>query len=199
MIRIGTVKGALALTILLAVTGAVSASAATVSVLPSPVPDKTVGDAFSVDIMISDLTEPVGGFSFFLYFDDSVISSTGYALDPGSLMDPAIDQSVFTAGVSPLEMYFFSDLGADLTGQGTGFTLATVDFSAIANGLSVIGIRDLVVSNGEGTAEIPADIENSLVCVGGRCTVPEPGLIALFGTAASVMFARRRRQHRTDA
>src|SRR5688572_5802358 len=112
MKSIRTFPRALALAVLVGFATAPSAQAAVVSVLPSPVPDKTVGDTFSVDIVISELTEPVGGFSFFLDFDDSVISSTGYVLDPGSLMDPAIDQSVFTVGVSPLEPYFFSDLGA---------------------------------------------------------------------------------------
>jgi hypothetical protein len=195
MKSIRTFTRASALAILVGLATAASAHAAVVSVLPSPVPDKTVGDTFSVDIVISGLLEEVGGFSLFLDFDDTVIASTGYTLDPGAVMDPAIDQSVFTAGVSPLELYFFSDFGADLSGQGTGFTLATVDFSAIANGFSRIVIRELIVSDAEGVAEIDISrIVDSQVCVGGSCVVPEPATFTLFATGIATLLVRRRRR-----
>ena len=112
-----------------------------VSIVPN---DQTiaVGDPASIDIIVSGLTDPVGGYSILLTFNGAFISGTSYTYDPDGKMGTPVDFSFgFTgAGGSPLDIFLFPDAGqteASLSAlQGASFRLATVSFLGVANGLS---------------------------------------------------------------
>ena len=174
-----------------------------VSIAPS---DQTinVGDPASIDIIVSGLTDPVGGFSFNLVFNGIVLTGVTYANDPDGKMGAAsLDLSDgFTGGSgSPLEIFFVADASEDEAGlsglQGASFILATVDFMGAANGLSLLTLTDVVLSNWNGESTLAGvEVNNGQICVGGDCEgIPEPATLLLFGGAlGGLAIIRRRRQ-----
>lgn len=181
--------------------GSTAEAAPIVSVSPFHT-DAAVGDTVTVDIVVSGLSagEMVGGFSFLLAFDSSILKGTGYTVDPDSKMSPGFELPPVgfgAGGASPLETFYVAAANADLTGQGTGFRLATVSFLALAPGLSRLTLINpdgaVVLSDSRGQ-ELPSDLRPGEVCVGGAsaCAVPEPGLLALLGAGLSAFAARRR-------
>ena len=183
---------------------AAQAEAATISISPVS-QDAVIGGSVFADVLVGDLAadESVGGVSFELSFNDSILSGVGYTVDPDDKMGAEFDLSFGFAGGagSPLDIFFIADDTLDHAAlkalQGDGFRVARIEFLAIANGLSGL---NLAVSPSTGIfladaagAELPANSRNGSVCVGGNCTAPEPGLLALFGTAIGAMTVRRRR------
>lgn len=161
-----------------------------------------VGDPASIDIIVSGLTDPVGGFSFTLSFIDTIVTGTAFANDPDTKMGavPLDLSGGFTgAGGSPLDIFFVADVSeteASLAAsQGTGFRLARVDFTGIANGLSPLTLTNVVLSNWDGSSTLPdVRVANGSICVGGDCpTVPEPATLLLVATALGVLALRRRK------
>lgn len=166
--------------------------------------DATIGDTVSVDIVVSGLTEALGGFSLFLNFNDNVLAGTGVSFNstafPGgcfSLLSPCF--SFGGGGSGPLDIYFVAedDPGTLTTAQTPllpAFTLATITFDAIDNGLSQLRLADVVLSDVDGFEIDGVQTVIGRVCVGGNCNnnVPEPGLLALFGAGLSALVVRRR-------
>ncbi|NOT43083.1 MAG: PEP-CTERM sorting domain-containing protein [Acidobacteria bacterium] len=200
------VVGVLVLAALVAVGSAAKAEALTISITPST-QDAFVGNLVSVDIVASDITDPIGGFFFEIDFNDAVLSGDSYTNDPDSKMGPApLELSGGFAGGngSPLDLFFIADAGWDETdlgtAQGASFILATIRFMAVGTGLSPIRINAFDISNWDGSSSLPAAAVNGSVCVGPQgstvppnCTVPEPGLFAMLGVGlAGLVVARRR-------
>jgi hypothetical protein len=178
---------------LVIVAAARTEAAPIVSITPST-QDVMVGDPVSVNIDVNGLTAAVAGFQLLLSFDDSLLEGTGYTI--GSGLGAGLDESLGFAGGngSPLDLYFtsFEDEATLAAAQGTGFTLATVTFNAIANGLSPLSLSGVVLTDPLGT-EIAFQHVNGSVCVGGNCTtVPEPGTLSLVGAGLAVFWLRRR-------
>ena len=197
------------LTVALALTGAVAAQTEAAIISVSPVSQTAnVGDTVTADIIVSGLAadESVGGSSFLLSFNDSVLSGFSYTLDPDAKMGFAVCgagcdfSGGFAGGTgSPLDVFFIADASLDHTAlkalQGAGFRVATVSFTATANGFSPLyltaGGGDLL-SDAEGNT-LPAQAVNGSVCVGGTCpAAPEPGLLALLGAGLSAVAVRRK-------
>ena len=159
-----------------------------------------VGDAVLADILVSGLTDPVGAFALQIRFNDTILQGVSFINDPTAKMGPSpTDLSFgFNGGAgSPLDLFFSADLAlsaADLTAlQGTGFKLATVSFTAAANGVTALALNNVVLSDFLG-ATIPSSAVNGLACIGGPCpAAPEPGVLSLLGAGAAAMLARRRR------
>jgi len=68
--------------------------------------------------------------------------------------------------------------------QGASFRLATVSFKGLANGLSLLTLSNVVLSNWDGSATLrEVGARNGEICVGGNCAVPEPATLLLIGSA----------------
>ena len=171
----------------LSLSAAAAVAAPIVSVTPVQ-QTANVGDTVFVDIDVSGLTEPVGGFSLLVGFDDTILSPVGHTIGAGlganlDLSDPP---------ANPYFLYAFSleDPGDLAALQGSGFTLARLEFLATANGISPISLSSVDLSNADGTALLPGVVvRNGQVCVGGPCPVPEPvtGTLVLAGLAAMAL------------
>jgi len=177
-----------------------------VSIDPS---DQTinVGDPASINIIVSGLdglTGPVGGFSFNLVFNGVVLTGVSYTNDPGTKMGAVpLDMSGGFAGGagSPLDIFFVADATETeatlAASQGGAFILATVNFMGAANGLSLLTLTDVVLSNWNGDSTLAGvEVNNGQICVGGNCQlVPEPATLLLFGSALGGLAIIRRRRH----
>jgi hypothetical protein len=166
------------------------------------------GDAVSADIVVSGLTELIGGFSAALTFNDSILIGTSYTNDPdgnfsGLIFDFSFGFSGAGGDESPLDLFM---TGNPAIGQPDSFVLARVNFLAGTPGLSALALSGVVLSNEDGTQDITPGIQNGSVCVTDQTgnddvcrRVPEPGLLALFGAGISALAVRRRTAAKTSA
>ena len=159
-----------------------------VTVVPG---DQTVGvgATFDVDIVVDTQGESLGGFSFFLNFDDTILQALGYTNDPSNQFGGLFDLSLPVGlGTSPLDIFAFG--GPSATGV---FVLTNVEFKAIAPGFSVLDLANVVLSSANGDQFTIPNAADGRVCVGtAPCPVPEPGLLALLTTGLATAFVRRR-------
>lgn len=167
-----------------------------------------VGGLATVDIIVSGLTDPTGGFSLILHYDNTILSGQSYTNDPDARMGEfPLDLSggFIGGGVLILDLFFVADPAqteASLAAlQGGSFTLATVSFMGLLDGLSLLTLSDVTLSTWDGAATLAGvTSQNGAVCVssaGGPCAsvVPEPGtLLLLSGALGALALVRRRKQ-----
>jgi hypothetical protein len=165
--------------------GRVEAAPITVSV--DPVSQEVLnGASVLVDILVSG-GDPIGGVSFLLNFDSSILTGVGFTLDAS--LDPGVIE--FGPGFS----------GGTYDSQVVGllpsanFRLGTLEFLAIAPGVSPLTFHQTTLSSVDGLSSFaPKGVVNGQVCVGQPCPVPEPGLLAMFGSGAVALIAAARRR-----
>lgn len=160
-----------------------------------------VGLPGSVNIIVSGLTDPTGGFSLTLGFNSSFLSGVTFFNDPAAKFGPVpLDLSLgFSTG--SLDLFFAADATATQASlsaaQGASFTLATVNFLGLANGLSPLTLSNVVLSNWDGSADLAGvGSTNGAICVG-NCAInpiPEPETYLLFTAGLAALAMRRRRR-----
>ena len=166
-----------------------------------------IGANAAVDIIVSglSLTDPTGGFSLTLGFNNSFVSGVSFLNDPGTKMGLVpLDLSGGFSGAS-LDLFFVADASATLASlaaaEGTSFTLATLSFKGIAEGLSPLTLSNVVLSNWNGDSDLAGvSAVNGSICVsanGEACVInaiPEPETVLLLASGLVALALRRRRR-----
>lgn len=177
--------------------------------------DVANGGTATVDIDVSGLTQGVGGFSFDLAFDPTLLSGISFANDPGVTMGAApLDLSGgFSSG--NLDVFFVADAtateGTLSAAQGGGFVLTQITFgaSAVNDGLSALTLSNYVLSESDGATSIAGvTATGGQICVGGNCgggmhSAPEIDPAGALGAmallAGGLAVTRGRRIRKVDA
>lgn len=167
--------------------------AAIISVAPQATPG-LVGEAVFVDLVWDGTAGPsyIGGVDLDVFFDDSILTFTDAVLDPDDGFGDDLSGTTvifpFLTNVFNLSFEFPGDLIGIQDGLGNVFTIATLEFTAISEGVS-----DIVLFPFTGFADeegLLLDVE----LVDGSVTVPEPGVLPLMGLSLlALAYARRRR------
>jgi len=155
-----------------------------------------VGESVTVDIVLSDLAgEVVSAYDLDVIYDDSVVLATGVSFS-GMLGDPLLwevfqDADLSVAGLVDLaELSLLSDAALLALQGGDSVIVASIEFEAIASGISPLGFVFDAFNDVKGLRAQPLDLA---VEGGSVSAIPEPGSFLLFlaGTAV-VGFALRK-------
>ncbi len=177
--------------ILMSILIAISAAQASAGVVVSvdPVSQQAeVDDAVSVNLTISglDLLD-ISAFDFDVAYDDSILAFVGYSFG-NELGDIALleaeDISSGDLGNGVIDLSEFSYL-FDLSFQGDSITVATLNFTAAAEGVSGISVTVDELGDESGDPVVDYIVGNGTVNV-----VPEPATILL--SLAGLGFIRRK-------
>ena len=159
-------------------------TAATISVVPART--AMVGDTITADINISDVLD-LYAFQFDLSFDPGILEASpatdGLFLGSGGFFEGFTDNALGT-------MTFISDsLAGPVPGMSGAGTLASIQFTAVGPGTSLITVANLILLDST-LADIAAVTNGSTVTVS---AIPEPGTVsfALLGLAALVAVSIR--------
>jgi len=144
-----------------------------------------IGDPVSIDLVISDMeNDDLGYFEFDVNYDDSILGFNSYTLGVGLGDDltpwtgNADDWSAGDLGGGTINLIELSYL-SDLSFQADSFTLATLSFTSLNEGTSLLSYSNVVLSDDRGGA-LSADLVSGSVDV--AAPVPEPATIFLLGT-----------------
>lgn len=195
MKSIRMVGAALGLAALMAVSAPSAEAAPLVFIQPTP-QIVEVGDPVSIDVMISGLTESVGGFDIDVAFDDSILTGDTFAVDPDGNFDSDLDVS-FGFSADLVNIALVGDPAGDNLALNP-FRLGTINFTAAALGNSLLTLTFNDLSNESGEQLLDASSRGGIVCVVQSVTapvncgrqVPEPGLLAMLSIGAAFGFRR---------
>jgi hypothetical protein len=115
------------------------------------------GDPIGVDIEVTGAPSSAGGFS--LELDYGNLAFVAYVIGPSGTFGPSpLDLSFGDLG-GTISFFAFADLAVPdepalfaLQNSGGTFTIAHIDFTGIAPGAFTLALREVSLSNGEGTA-----------------------------------------------
>ena len=183
----------LALAAALAVATVTGANAAPLISFSPVTQNVNIGDTAFVNLVISGLAgdEEIGSFDVDVTYNGSVVGFVGYTLGTGlgSGVD-YIDLSLGDLGGSiDIAVLSLLDELALKPLQGGSFVLATLEFTALANGTSPLVYAQSIFADGAGL-DLVVDADTGSIKVG----VPEPASLLLLGAGAAALALRRRRQ-----
>jgi Cohesin domain len=151
----------------------------------------SVGDTFSLNIIVSDVVD-LYGFQFDIGFSPSVVSATG--ITEGAFLSSG-GSTFFIPGDIDNVLGTISLTGDTLLslspGVDGGGILATVTFQALTAGSSPVDLSNIILLD-SGLSEISTSPQNGMVNVNGNNTVPSPGSLFLFMTGLAGLFLSKR-------
>lgn len=184
---------------LLSITTCQYVSAVTIDIVPNT-QTVQVGDAFDLDVVVSGLSaanEIVSAYDFDIAYDTSILSATGVSF--GSYLDdllfPGFSLQDFDLSIAGIVDFAETSLlsNADLAmQQPDSFTLATLSFEALMEGVSEIYfIPDptygIDVKGTDPFNVLPVDVVSGQVIVNPAISVPEPGTLVLMLIAFTIL------------
>lgn len=169
---------------------AVPASATTLSFTPSS-SSVGIGGNVAVDITISglDAGADLGAFDFSVLFNSAALGITGYTLGNGLGDLGAMEALDISAGNIGGGLFNLSEISflSDLSAQAGTFTLATLYFTGLSNGDSLLSFSNVTLGDAFGNM-LAADLGTGTISA-----VPEPQILLLFlGGLGLLGFVRRR-------
>jgi hypothetical protein len=156
----------------------------------------TVGDVVSFDIVISAV-EDLYGFQFDLGFDPDIVEAL--SITEGSFLGTGGTTFFLPGGIDNLGgvlSFTASSLIGEIVGAAGGGTLATVTFSAVAAGTSLLNIFNGVLLDSS-LSGLTFETQNGSVTIAegtGPNPVPEPASVILFATGALAALRSMRRR-----
>jgi hypothetical protein len=177
-----------------------NANAATIGFSPSS-SSVGVGDPVSVDIVVSGLGgEIVSAYDLDVLYDDSIVSATGVSLSSAlgdeGLFEAFYASSLATSGVIDFAgLSLLSDASLLALQGGDSVVLATIEFSAIADGTTALSFNFDAFNDmkGAGAAVLDLSVNPGRINVG-AAVVPEPtaALVFVVGLLVTGRTIRRR-------
>jgi hypothetical protein len=164
-----------------------SVSQAAIISVDSPVA-ATVGDSFAVDVLIEDVND-LAGFQFSLGFDSNVLSAA--TVTSGNIFgfDTFLIDSTISAGAVSFSEVTFALSGLDIIGSSL---LATINFDAIASGMSALSLSDVILSDSLSTSIVPVFINEANITVNSPVNVPAPASLLMLLAGLSIFVAMRK-------
>lgn len=149
----------------------------------------TVGDSFAVNVVIEDVSD-FAGFQFLLGFDSTVLSATSVTSgDIFGLDTFLIDDTISSNSISFAETTF-AITGLDIVGSTL---LATINFDAIATGMTSLSLSNLVLSDSMFMSIAPVTINDSMVTVSPQVNVSAPATLSLLLASFGLFVAMRKK------
>ena len=160
-----------------------------------PLSSPSVGDTFTVDVNIVGVTD-LYAFQFDLLFNPTLLKAVN--INEGAFL-PAGGSTYFVPGTinyingtvtGTLDTLLGPIQG--ITGDGT---LAMIQFTALAPGVSALSLQNLTLLNSTLSDITPVTVQDGLATINGAATVPEPSTISmvLCAVAAPLLIYVKRR------
>jgi hypothetical protein len=186
----------------LALVLSVRSEAVSIGLSPSPIAT-SAGGSFTLDLVVAGLGgglhPALGSYDLDVSFDASLLSLDGVSFAVGGFLGGPVDSlqdALETVSgvwnVSEVSLLSPSELLA--LPQPATFTLATLSFSALAEGTTSVTLSG-IAGDENGDEILDLQFGAARVEIGGGAVVPEPGAALLFACGALAV-ARARRQLR---
>lgn len=162
----------------------------------------TLGDAVSVDIVLSGLEEGgldqiLSAFDVSVSYDSSILNATLLSIfvTPPFGIDPLINASS-SSGEVQWDLTSFATDAALQAVQGNAVTLGTLTFATLSAGTSALKFSAIDLTGLGALALDPSVLDGSITVnkPNGNGSVPEPSAIMLMALAALGMTAEKRRK-----